>query len=66
MAVVCPLCGSEQKDYMTTKQVAQLKKVSQKTVRDWIHKGYFPGTIEVTGIQAKKVFRIPASAVVAA
>jgi hypothetical protein len=61
---MCPYCGSEM-DYLTTAMVAHMYKVSQKTVRDWIKQGRFPGYKEVVGVQAKKVFRIPASAVVA-
>jgi excisionase family DNA binding protein len=52
-------------DYLTTGQVARLYGVARKTVREWVKKGRFPGTVRLPGTVSRWEYRIPATAVVA-
>jgi len=59
---MCPYCGGPM-DYLTTGQVSQLLGVSKKTVRKYIAQGRFPGTETIYDIHTRRIFRIPATAV---
>lgn len=61
--IECPMCG-QATEYLTVKQVARLLDLDQTTVRRRIYKGRFPGAKPIVGLQNKKTYLIPASAVI--
>lgn len=57
----CPYCGNET-NYLLPEQVSQLLNVPVQTVRRWLRDNRFPGA-EKADIRGRKVWRIPATAV---
>jgi excisionase family DNA binding protein len=49
-------------EYMTVTEAAARLLVNDKTVRRWIERGYFPGTIRLSP-QRKSEYRIPLKAI---
>lgn len=58
----CPYCGSEA-TWLLPEQVGQLLNVPVQTVRRWLRENRFPGATKAN-VRGRKVWRIPADAVV--
>lgn len=51
-------------DFLLPTQVAQLMNVPVQTIRRWLKENRFPGAEQVD-VRGRKVWRVPASAVIA-
>lgn len=60
VSIECPVCGKPQDDYITVTQVARLLGKDDRTIRGWVEKGRFPGSMKVGPY---KIWRIPASVI---
>lgn len=47
-------------DYLTTKDIAGQLKVTERTIINLIHRGYFPGARKIDAARRNSPYRIPA------